>query len=125
MLSNSKTPREYLKKLDHDWRRTTLLDIRTIILRQAPKLDERMHYKMLGYGIDDDYVFHLNAQKAYVSLYVGDAWKIDPAGELLGGLSVGKGCIRFGKAVNVSHTRIDEFIARTVRLWSEGDSIDC
>jgi hypothetical protein len=32
---------------------------------------------MLGYGGQDRFVFHLNAQKGYVSLYVRDIRKID------------------------------------------------
>lgn len=39
---------------------------------------------MLNYGVleDDNYVFALNAQKNYVSLYVGDISKVDPSVEL-------------------------------------------
>ena len=125
MLSDANTPDEYIDQLGDDWRCATLLKIRSIVLGQLPPLEERMHYKMLGYGIGDDFVFHLNAQKAYVSLYVGDASKIDPAGELLSGLNVGKGCIRFSKTIEVSQTRVDEFIARAVRLWREGEDIGC
>lgn len=70
----------------------TLQCIRAIIKKQAPQLQERMHYKMLGYGVDDTYAFHLNAQSGYVSLYVGGASKIDPSGELLKGLNVSNVC---------------------------------
>lgn len=125
MLSKAKTPQDYIDQLDNDWRRKTLLDIRAIIFNHAPALEEHMHYKMLGYGIDEDFVFHLNIQKAYVSLYVGDASKIDPSGDLLAGLSVGKGCIRFKKSSDVSESRIDQFIALTVCLWRENRDIDC
>ena len=80
---------------------------------------------MLGYAVGDTYAFHLNAQRAYVSLYVGNASKIDPNGELLEGLNVGKGCIRFYKANDVAKTRIDEFIARAFEMWRAGEDIDC
>lgn len=125
MLSQASTPQEFIEQLEDDWRRRTLLDIRKILLDQSPQLDEQMHYKMLGYRLKGDYVFHLNAQKAYVSLYVGDASKTDPEGVLLSGLSVGKGCIRFKKADQVPNTRIDAFIARAVSLWREGKNIEC
>ncbi|MBO9436385.1 DUF1801 domain-containing protein [Ruegeria sp. R13_0] len=125
MLNDAKTPSDYIDRLDDDWRRDTLLELREIILKQSPQLDEQIHYKMLGYGSDESHVFHLNAQKAYVSLYVGNAAKIDPDAELLHGLSVGKGCIRFKKTTDVSNTRIDEFIALAVRLWRQGEDIDC
>ena len=84
-----------------------------------------MHYKMLGYGLGDRYVFHLNAQKGCVSLYAGNSAKIDPHGTLLDGLSVGKGCIRFSKTKSVPGTRIDELIARSIALWRAGADTGC
>ena len=125
MLSNAETPSEFLDMLDDDWRRDTLKEIRAIINLKAPQLSERIHYKMLGYGIDDAYAFHLNAQRAYVSLYVGNVSKVDPNGELLDGLNVGKGCIRFSKSTKIDDTRIDEFTARAFTMWQAGEDIDC
>ena len=88
MLIDANTPSEYLDQLEDDWRRSKLLEIRDVIRAQAPELEESIHYKMLGYGIGDDYVFHLNTQRAYVSLYVGNISKIDPRGEFVKGLSI-------------------------------------
>lgn len=125
MLSDAETPLEYLDQLEDDWRRNTLLSIREIIKKKAPQLEEQIHYKMLGYGIDDDFAFHLNAQRAYVSLYVGNISKIDPDGELLRGMNIGKGCIRFSKSTEVSGTAIETFIARGFEMWRAGEDIDC
>lgn len=125
MQSSAETPTEYMDMLDDDWRRDKLQQIRAIIKRQAPQLDERINYKMLGYGNGDAFVFHLNAQRAYVSLYVGNVSKVDPDGALLEGLSVGKGCIRFSKSIKIDDTRIDEFIARALEMWRAGEDIDC
>ena len=125
MLYEVNTPEEYLSQLDDDWRKTTLTQLRALIKTKAPELEERIHYKMLGYGVDDDFLFHLNAQKSYVSLYVGDASRINPDGRLLEGLNVGKGCIRFGKRVSVEESRIDEFIDLAVRRWKEGLEFGC
>lgn len=125
MLSDAETPSDYIDQLDHDWRRDKLLEIRAIIREQAPQLTESMHYKMLGYGVDDTYAFHLNAQRAYVSLYVGDTSKVDPDRKLLDGLNVGKGCIRFSKSTEIAETRVDEFIARAFSMWRAGEDIDC
>ena len=80
---------------------------------------------MLSYSDHKGPIFHLNAQKNYVSLYVGDAKKVDPDGSLLKGIDVGKGCLRFKKSVSISETRIDEFIERTVDLWKRGVDIAC
>ncbi|SNR77644.1 iron chaperone [Puniceibacterium sediminis] len=125
MLSDANTPSEYIDQLDDDWRREKLQQIRALIKQEAPRLEERIHYKMLGYCVGDTYAFHLNAQRGYVSLYVGNASKVDPDGELLEGLNVGKGCIRFTKSKKVEETRIDEFIARAFDMWRKGEDIDC
>ena len=119
------TPNEYLSVLEQDWRRDTLLVLRELIQRIAPELQETIKYKMLSYEDDRGPVFALNAQKGYVSFYVGNAEKVDPAGELLSGLDRGKGCIRFRKSVKVEETRIDGFISRAAAMRRDGGDIDC
>lgn len=119
------TPEAYLKALDADWRRETLLRLRALIQAKAPELVEGIAYKMLGYRDDSGLVFGLNAQKHYVSFYVGNASAIDPDGSLLAGLDRGKGCIRFTKSVPVESTRIAEFIERAVALSRSGSDIGC
>lgn len=125
MQYDAKTPDEYLEMLEDDWRREMLLSLRAIIHSKASNFDEEIHYKMLSYGDSRGPLFHLNAQKHYVSLYVGDAKKIDPDGSLLEGIDVGKGCIRFKKSVSLSETRINEFVARAVELWKQGEDLGC
>ena len=49
---------------------------------------------MLAYGSEASDLFGLNAQKSYVSLYVGTIEKIDNASVLLAGFDSVKGCIR-------------------------------
>jgi len=51
--------------------------------------------------------------------------KIDPDGELLKGINIGKGCIRFNKSLSLSGTRIEEFIERAVHLWKLGVDLEC
>lgn len=125
MLYEAKDVEDYMEKIPGDWRRETLLQLRSIIREEAPTLSEGIHYKMLGYGVGDDFAFHLNAQKNYVSLYVGNAAQIDPSGELLEGLSVGKGCIRFTKSKSVENTRIREFIGRAWQSWKASGRPNC
>lgn len=124
MIYNAENPEEYLKLLEPDWRRDWLLELRAMLLSHD-QLQEGMEYKMLAYGNATGSLFHLNAQKGYVSLYVGDSVKIDPQGELLAGLDIGKGCIRFRKSNIPYKTRIGEFIARAVALWREGAELGC
>lgn len=125
MQYNAQTPTEYLDLLEDDWRKEKLLQIREIILDKAYDFKERINYKMLCYTNESDDLFHLNAQKNYVSLYVGDISKIDEVGNLLKGLNLGKGCIRFKKSVNVTDTRIDEFIEKALVLWKKGIDLGC
>ena len=125
MLYDAATPQDYIQQLDDDWRKQTLESLRSLIRQKAPDLVERIHYKMLGYGTEDDTFLHLNAQKGYVSLYVGNASKIDPDGTLLQGLSVGKGCIRFRRSTPVHETRIGEFLERVIEMRDQGEEFAC
>ena len=125
MQYNVQTPAEYLDVLEEDWRKEKLLQIREIILDKAHDFKERINYKMLCYTDENGDLFHLNAQKNYVSLYVGDSSKIDTDGTLLKGLNLGKGCIRFKKSVDIDATKIDEFIEKAVGLWKDGIDVGC
>lgn len=125
MQYDQPTPEAYLAQLAPDWRRAVLLQIRELIRAAAPEADEFMQYKMLAFGSDGSTLCHLNAQKAYVSLYVGDADAIDNGRGLLEGLSVGKGCVRFSKSIRIDQTRVDEFIRAAVERWRRGESTGC
>ena len=80
---------------------------------------------MLSYSDSAGVLFQLNAQKIYVSFYVGDTKKVDPEGILLEGLNHGKGCIRFKKSIDIAETRIDEFIEKVLKLRAEGKDLSC
>ena len=125
MQYNVRTSSEYLEALEEDWRKENLLLIRKMILEAKPDLVEGIEYKMLSYGNGKEALFHLNAQKNYVSLYVGDASKIDSSGALLQGINRGKGCLRFSKSVRPDRTRINEFIKKAIDLWMDGKDIGC
>ncbi len=118
-------PQEYLEALDLDWRKEKLQELRDIILQQDSAIRETISYKMLCFKLNDSELFHLNAQRGYVSLYCGNTKKIDPEGELLKGLNIGKGCIRFTKTKDISKTSIESFISRAVLLVKEGIDIGC
>ncbi len=125
MISEASTPGEYLESLPDDWKKETLLALRTMILDGEKDLEEKMNYKMLGYGKGKDILFQLNAQMHYVSLYVGNINKTDPDGALTAGIDTGKGCMRFKKKTRPEETRIEEFIRKTKVLWRAGKNMDC
>lgn len=125
MQYQAKTPEEYLDLLENDWRKERILDIRRIILEYAPELEESIQYKMLCYGNELTQVFYLNAQKSYVSLYVGTIEKVEDSDILLEKLSYGKGCIRIKKSIDISNTGLEAFIKQTINIWRTGGDISC
>lgn len=126
MIHGGKNPQEFLENLKNDWRKEKLLEIRELILYHS-QLIEGMNYGMLSYGDgkNDEQLFHLNAQKNYISLYVGDISKIDPKSNMLKGLNLGKGCIRISKTKNISNTGLKEFIQKSVDFWLQGKDTSC
>lgn len=124
MQYEAKTPKAYLENLEDDWRKDKLQQIRAMILSNGPDLHEGVEYKMLCYGVKKN-IFHLNAQKAYVSLYVGDINKVENAAKLLKDFDVGKGCIRIKKNMDLSKTQIEDFIGKTIEMWRNGKNTDC
>ncbi|GAA0337538.1 hypothetical protein GCM10008967_29750 [Bacillus carboniphilus] len=125
MQYDAKNAEEYIQLLEEDWRKEKLLVIRQMILAYAPELEEVIRYKMLNYGKDDTYIFALNAQKHYVSLYVGTIQKIENAETLLAGYNYGKGCIRVKKSIKLEDTGLEPFIRKTVDMWPAGENTSC
>ena len=125
MQYDVKTPTEYMNALADDWRREKLQALRNLIKKNAPDLTEGINYKMLSYSTNSGPVFHLNAQKNYVSLYVGNIEKVDPDKKLLTGVDIGKGCIRFKKTTNIDTMNISTFIRTALTLVKQGKDIDC
>ena len=80
---------------------------------------------MLSYGRGDEGLFGLNAQKGYVSLYVGSIDKIEGADALLEPFNTGKGCIRIRKTIDIPSTGLEEFISKAGEMWRGGGDISC
>jgi uncharacterized protein YdhG (YjbR/CyaY superfamily) len=125
MQYDVETATDYLEVLEDDWRKATLLALRELLLENPATLTEGINYKMLSYSDSKGVIFHLNAQKNYVSLYVGDIQKIDPLCVVLKGVSQGKGCIRFSKKTDVSQSGVEQFVSLAIKLWQEDEDIGC
>lgn len=125
MQYEAKSPEEYLQNLDPDWRKEKLETVRQWILNASLSISECMEYKMLAYELNSVNVFHLNAQSAYVSLYVGDIDKVKNAREMLQPFSLGKGCIRIKKSVDLPQTELKRFIEKTIEVWKKGENTAC
>ncbi len=96
MQYDAETPEAYLEMLDDDWRREKLLAIRAAMLA-VPGVKEGVGYGMLAYRRGEDVFAHLNAQKGYVGVYLGDLERIDPGGTIRDGANCGKSCLRVRK----------------------------
>lgn len=125
MQYNAKTPEEYMSLLEADWRKERVEELRSMLKRLGPKLIESIEYKVLAYGNGTKNIFHLNAQKAYVSLYVGNIDKVPDARALLKEFDMGKGCIRIKKKIKLSETKLDFFITKVLNTWNSGGNTDC
>lgn len=125
MQYNATTPKEYLAQLEPDWRNEKLNEVRDLIFKNGPELQEGIEYKMLSYGSNELTLFNLNAQKGYVSLYVGHIDKVPDARELLSKFDLGKGCIRIKKSVVLEETQLETFIERAIETWRAGNDIGC
>ena len=101
---------EYIENPEADWRKQKLLEVRELILRNAGDIGEGIEYKMLCYGYEGKNIFHLNAQRVYVSLYVRNIGKVAGADKMLSDFDRGKGCIRVKKKVALPYTRLEDFI---------------
>lgn len=125
MQYEAKTPAEYIANLDTDWRKEKLEQVRELIKKYGTHLNEGIEYKMLAYGHSEKNIFHLNAQRSYVSLYVGNINKVDNAKELLKDFDKGKGCIRIKKRINIPDTGLEQFIKSTIEQWEKGGDTNC
>lgn len=125
MQYHAPTPSAYLAQLEEDWRKDKLRQVRQMILNHGPQLEETMEYKMLAYQLDGQSIFHLNAQRAYVSLYLGDLSKVEGADQLLKAFDKGKGCIRIKKRVVIAESGLETFIQRTLEHWTRGGDTLC
>ena len=111
------TPQAYLDALDEDWRKALVLQLREIISDVAPDWSEGIGHKMLSYSGKTGPAMHLNAQKGYVALYVGDALALDPDGSLLAGLDCGKSCIRLRKTKVPARPDLIEILRRVAARY--------
>lgn len=119
------TPQAYLAVLEDDWRKEKLLRLREMIQTAAPEATEGLAYKMLSYGMGEEQFMALNAQKHYVSVYVGDIEKVPDSQTLLQGFNLGKGCVRVQKTQKLDESGIEQFIQNAVAMWRDGQDINC
>jgi uncharacterized protein YdhG (YjbR/CyaY superfamily) len=104
MKSKATTVEEYLADVPEE-RRRALETLRTLCLEELVGYEEGMQYGMPSYSRDGSAVeVAFASQKDYISFYVMRERVIRANAQLLDGLSVGKGCIRFKRLEQISDT---------------------
>ena len=111
MIYDAASPEDYLSHLDDDWRKERLCKIRDIFLA-VPGANEGLQYKMLHYAVGEASLGLLNAQRAYVAIYMDDLAALDPDGALRAGLDCGKSCVRVKQRTDMD--KVAALIARRV-----------
>ena len=111
----------YIDSLDES-RKSSLQQLRRIILETVPGAEETIQYNM------PSYTYHrmlcaFASQKHYMSFYLLDGAIVDKNRHLLAGLSVGKGCIRF-KDINKLPEPTIRAMLREVALSNEAHPND-
>ncbi len=96
MHYHADTPSAYLDVLEDDWRKAHLLTVRDAML-SVKGVSEGIGHGMLQYVRGDHVFAHLNAQKGYVGVYLGDLEALDPGSQIRGNMSSGKTCLRLKK----------------------------
>jgi uncharacterized protein YdhG (YjbR/CyaY superfamily) len=104
MKSEATTVEGYLADVPEE-RRQALETLRTLCLDELAGYEEGMQYGMPSYSRDGTAVeVAFASQKNYISLYVMRESVIKANTNLLDGLSVGKGCIRFKRPEQIDPT---------------------
>lgn len=117
MKSNATTVEGYLAEVPEE-QRPALETLRELCLDELPGYAEGMRYGMPSYSRDGDAVeVAFAGQKKYISLYVLRESVMEANAHLLGGLSVGKGCIRFERP-----EQVDPAIVRPLLSGSAADT---
>lgn len=125
MQYKAETPQAYMSVIEDDWRGDIIQEIRTLITKNRSNIHETIEYHMLAYQYHEQTIFHLNAQRAYVSLYIGNIDKVDGMREMLNEFDCGKGCIRIKKWTVIADTNLDVCIKKMIAVWDNRGEINC
>ena len=124
MQYEASTPKEYINLLDNDWRKDLLFEIRRFILERDSSIIETIEYKMLAFHMSGSTFLHLNAQKNYVGIYVGNISKINHSDDVLKNYDCGKGCVRI-KRSNTFGRDLKKLIESVVDMSKRGEDHSC
>ena len=113
MRSTAGTIDEYIAEASLE-RRHALILLRRLCREELPGFTEAMRHGMPSYVRDDAIEVAFAAQKAYISLYILRQAALNANAQRLGGLSVGKGCIRFRRPEQIDPATVRALLRATV-----------
>lgn len=113
MRSKAATVDEYLAGVPEE-RRSALEDLRALCVDELTGFDEGMEYGMPSYSRNGSVEVAFASQKNYISLYVLRESVVRANAQLLDGLSVGKGCIRYRRPDQIDPGAVRALMAATV-----------
>ncbi len=117
MKSRAETVEEYLAEVPEE-RRPALETLRELCLDELTGYEEGMQYGMPSYSrVGSAVEVAYASQKNYISLYILRERVVEANAHLLGGLPVGKGCIRFKRP-----EQVDPAVVRPLLSGSAADT---
>ncbi len=114
MQSDAKDVDEYLAEVDES-RREALTRLREYCLQILEGYEESMEYGMPSYSKDGVVEVGFASQKRYISFYLLKEDVINEHRDLLEGLSVGKGCIRYSNPKKIDFEVVQKLLEEHFR----------
>jgi uncharacterized protein YdhG (YjbR/CyaY superfamily) len=119
MQSKAKTVDAYLEEVP-EARKTALTQIRKLCLEKLVGYQESMAYGMPSYKKEGGEVeVAFASQKNYISFYVLKQEVLDQYRDLLKGLNMGKGCIRYTKPEKIDFKIVEQLLVESQKSDSE------
>jgi uncharacterized protein YdhG (YjbR/CyaY superfamily) len=112
MRSKAATIDEYIGEASLE-RRSALTLLRRLCRDELSGFEEAMRHGMPSYLREDAIEVAFASQKAYVSLYILRQAALEANAHRLGGLSVGKSCIRFRRPEQIDPTTVRALLRAT------------
>ncbi len=117
MQSAAKDVRLYLQEVPLE-RQEVLQKLRALCLETLIGYEESMAYGMPGYKKNGVVEVGFASQKNYISLYILKQEVLDAHRELLKGVSLGKGCIRYSRPNKIDFDVVQKMLIGTYQSES-------
>ncbi|WP_100658569.1 hypothetical protein [Alteromonas flava] len=112
----------FMTSLTVEWQNALINDVINYVTELDSSIECFIQYKMLAVGYanssaENQSMCCINAQKNYVSLYVGNVNRVDPTGELSEHFDCGQACVRIRKRRAHERTKVYALLDAVYRDW--------